>query len=47
MAACEVGKSDVFKLFLLTIEGAGTLDCVLLKTQAMIKLLLSTFQINK
>lgn len=44
MAACEIGNSDVFKLFLLTIEGAGKLDCVLLKTQAMIKLLLSTFK---
>lgn len=49
MAECEVDNSDVFKLFLLTIEGAGKLDHILHRTQVMIKFLLVTFKrlINK
>lgn len=44
MAECEVDNLSVFnKLFLLTTEGTGKLDCILHRTQIMIKLLLFTF----
>lgn len=48
MAECEVDNTGVFnKLFLLTIEGAGKLDCILHRTQVMIKHLLLHKKINK
>lgn len=44
MAECEVGDIGVFnKLFLVTIEGTGKLDCILNRSQIMIKLVLLTF----